>query len=157
MRPPAPAIATRTAAHLMTGCGAAGGKPSCGAATGGGEACRFMGGGSGGLASPSQLASLSFSKKTDRRLGLWATFFPALHVAEVVVPPVLVERIDQQRRAEEVADLGLGHPVLELRDQVLGHVVALLDVDRIARRPHPERTSASSIGARRRMDFRRKA
>ena len=104
----------RGRAHLMTGAA-----PSCLPPARGPR----------GGASPSKLTTFSFSKKIDRRLGL--SGLPRLHVAEVVVPPVLVERVDQQRRAQQLAHLRLRHPGLELRDQVVGHVIALLDVDRV--------------------------
>jgi Fur family transcriptional regulator, ferric uptake regulator len=50
-----------------------------------------------------------------------------------------VEWIDQQRSAEEEAHLGLGHSRLQLGGHVLGHVVALLDVDLVDAAPEGER------------------
>jgi hypothetical protein len=50
-------------------------------------------------------------------------------VAEVVVPAIRVERVGQQRRAEDALHLGLRHARLQPVDEVLRDVIALLDVD----------------------------
>jgi len=49
------------------------------------------------------------------------------------------EGLDALRRAEELAHFRLCHPGLELRGQLLGDVVALLDVDLVDARGEARR------------------
>ena len=64
-----------------------------------------------------------------QRKAVVCRFFAHLAEGIVVIPAVAIERIPNQRRAQDEPDLALGHSELELRDCVRADDISLRDAD----------------------------